>query len=126
MTAVTRALRGAEATGWQPERLIAATWRGDLTTADSPAQALAWRLNTITEDRPAPVHLNAPTEADTARYATTAATALNTATDQVTAHPQWPHLAGALAAAERTGRDTTTLLTTAATQTTGARPPWPR
>ncbi|MFJ9523476.1 MobF family relaxase [Kitasatospora sp. NPDC101801] len=175
MTAVTRALRGAEAAGWQPERLIAAaTWRGDLTTADSPAQALAWRLNTITEDRPAPAHLHAPTEADTTRYAaliaahtglpthhfdpqtataepaalriapaaaqapdahphvsadtlnryaTAAATALNTATDQVTAHPQWPHLAGALAAAERTGHDTTTLLTTTAAQTAGASDP---
>ncbi|MEV7925971.1 MobF family relaxase [Kitasatospora sp. NPDC088779] len=175
MTAVTRALRNAEAAGWQPERLLAAaTWRGDLTTADSPAQALAWRLNTITEDRPAPAHLNAPTTADTTRYAvllaahtglpahrfdpeaattepaalriapaaaqaadahpqvstdtlnryaTTAATALNTATDKVTTHPQWPHLAGALAAAERTGRDTTTLLTTAATHTTGTSDP---
>ncbi|MER8184244.1 AAA family ATPase [Kitasatospora sp. NPDC094015] len=175
MTAVTRALRDAEASGWQPERLLAAaTWRGDLTTADSPAQALAWRLNTITDDRPAPAHLNAPTTADTTRYATlvaqltgqpahrfdpesateqpaalhiapaaaqapdahphvatdtlnhyaaTAATALNTTTDKVTAHPQWPHLAGALAAAERTDRDTTTLLTTAANQTTGASDP---
>ncbi|WP_405018078.1 relaxase domain-containing protein [Kitasatospora sp. NBC_00070] len=199
MTAVVRALRTAEAAGWQPERLIAAaTWRGDLTTADSPAQALAWRLNTITDDRPAPAHLNAPTEVDATRYAallaahtglpadrfdpeaataepaallaahtglpadrfdpeaataepaalriapaaaqapdahphvsadtlnryaTTAATALNTTTDQVTAHPQWPHLAGALAAAERTGRDTTTLLTTTAAQTTGASDP---
>ncbi|MFJ6616201.1 MobF family relaxase [Kitasatospora sp. NPDC091335] len=175
MTAVTRALRNAEAGGWQPERLLAAaTWRGDLTTADSPAQALAWRLNTITDDRPAPAHLNAPTTADTTRYAAllaahtglpvhrfdpeaattepaalsiapaatqaadahphvsadtlnryaaTAATALNTATDKVTTHPQWPHLAGALAAAERTGRDTTTLLTTAATHTTGTSDP---
>ncbi|GLW58574.1 MobF family relaxase [Kitasatospora phosalacinea] len=175
MTAVTRALRTAEAAGWQPERLLAAaTWRGDLTTADSPAQALAWRLNTITDDRPAPAHLNAPTTADTTRYAalvaqltglpahrldpetatvepvalriaptaaqapdahphvstdtlnryaTTAATTLNTTTDNITAHPQWPHLAGALAAADRTGRDTTTLLTTAATQTTGASDP---
>ncbi|AUG76103.1 TrwC relaxase [Kitasatospora sp. MMS16-BH015] len=174
MTAVTRALRAAETVGWQPERLLAAaTWRGDLNPADSPAQALAWRLNTITDDRPAPAHLNAPTTADTTRYATlvaqltglpahrldpetateqpvalhiapaaaqapdahphvpadtltryaTAATALNTTTDTVTAHPQWPHLAGALAAAECTGRDTTTLLTTAATQTTGASDP---
>ncbi|MER7919050.1 MULTISPECIES: AAA family ATPase [unclassified Streptomyces] len=174
-TAVTRALRGAEADGWQPERLIAAaTWRGDLTTADSPAEALAWRLNTITDNRPAPAHLNAPTTADTTRYAAlvaqltglpadrfdpetatlapaalhiapaaaqapdahphvaadtlnryanTAATALNTITDKVTAHPQWPHLAGALAAADRTGRDTSTLLTTAATQTTGTSDP---
>ncbi|ROR44762.1 MobF family relaxase [Kitasatospora cineracea] len=175
MTAVTRALRTAEADGWQPERLLAAaTWRGDLNTADSPAQALAWRLNTITEDRPAPAHLNAPTTADTTRYAalvaqltglpahrlvpetattepaalriapaaaqaadahphvstdtlnryaTTAASTLNTTTDKITAHPQWPHLAGALAAAERTGRDTTTLLTTAATQTTSGSDP---
>ncbi|MEY9938601.1 MobF family relaxase [Streptacidiphilus sp. MAP5-3] len=174
-TAVARALRGAEADGWQPERLIAAaTWRGDLTGADSPAQALAWRLNTITEDRPAPAHLNAPTTADTTRYAalvaaltnlpahrfdpesataepaalriapaaaqapdahphvpadtlnryaTAAATALSTTTDKVTAHPQWPHLAGALAAAERTGHDTTALLTTAATQATNASDP---
>ncbi|WP_457029295.1 MobF family relaxase [Kitasatospora sp. P5_F3] len=175
MTAVVRALRGAEAAGWQPERLIAAaTWRGDLATADSPAQALAWRLNTITEDRLAPAHLNAPTTADTTRYAalvaqltnlpahrldpqtataepaalriaptaaqapdahphvsaetlnryaTATATALNTSTDKVTVHPQWPHLAGALAAADRTGRDTTTLLTTAATQTTNTSDP---
>ncbi|MFF2075450.1 MobF family relaxase [Kitasatospora sp. NPDC058162] len=175
MTAVTRALRTAEAGGWQPERLIAAaTWRGDLTTADSPAQALAWRLNTITDDRPAPAHLNAPTTADTTRYAalvaqltnlpadrfdpetattepaalriapaaaqapdahphvsadtlnryaTAAATALSTTTGKVTAHTQWPHLAGALAAAERTGHDTTNLLTTAAAQATGTSDP---
>ncbi|MGW2395396.1 MobF family relaxase [Kitasatospora sp. NPDC001664] len=175
MTAVTRALRGAEAAGWQPERLLAAaTWRGDLNPADSPAQALAWRLNTITEDRPAPAHLNAPTTADTTRYATlvaqltglpahrldpetattepavlrvapaaaqaadahlhvstdtlnryadAAAIALNTTTDKVTAHPQWPHLAGALAAAERTGHDTTALLTIAATQATNTSDP---
>ncbi|WP_052069530.1 MobF family relaxase [Streptacidiphilus albus] len=174
-TAVARALRNAEAAGWQPERLLAAaTWRGDLATADSPAQALAWRLNTITEDRPAPAHLNAPTTADTTRYAalvaqltslpahrfdpesataqpaalhiapaaaqapdahphvstdtlksyaTAAANLLDTTTDKVTAHPQWPHLAGALAAAERTGHDTTALLTTAATQATTASDP---
>ncbi|MFJ4188535.1 hypothetical protein ACIP4P_25110, partial [Kitasatospora sp. NPDC089509] len=152
----------------------AATWRGDLNPADSPAQALAWRLNTITEDRPAPAHLNAPTPADITRYAvllaahtglpahrfdpeaattepaalriapaaaqaadahphvstdtlnryaTAAATALNAATDKVTTHPQWPHFAGALAAAERTGRDTTTLVTTASTHTTGTSDP---
>ncbi|ROR37195.1 MobF family relaxase [Kitasatospora cineracea] len=175
MTAVTRALRGAETAGWQPERLLAAaTRRGDLTTADSPAQALAWRLNTITDDRPAPAHLNAPTTADTTRYAalvaqltglpahrldpetatlepaalhiapaaaqaldahphvstatlnryaTAAASALSTTADKVTAHPQWPHLAGALAAAERTGRVTTDLLTTATAHTTGASDP---
>ncbi|MFF1785619.1 MobF family relaxase [Kitasatospora sp. NPDC058243] len=175
MTAVVRALRTAEAGGWQPERLIAAaTWRGDLTAADSPAQALAWRLNTITDDRPAPAHLDAPSTADTARYASlvaaltnlpahrfdpeaatvepaalgvapaaaqlpdahphvsadtlnryadAAATAVGTTTDKVTAHPQWPHLAGTLAAAERTGRDTNALLTTAAAQATGTSDP---
>ncbi|WP_189273744.1 AAA family ATPase, partial [Kitasatospora griseola] len=175
MTAVVRALRNVEAGGWQPERLIAAaTWRGDLTAADSPAQALAWRLNTITDDRPAPAHLNAPTTADTARYASlvaqltnlpahrfdpetataepaalrvapaaaqlpdahphvstdtlnryadAAATAVGTTTDKVTAHPQWPHLAGTLAAAERANRDTNALLITAANQTTGTSDP---
>ncbi|MGW3186072.1 hypothetical protein ACWDD9_43075 [Kitasatospora sp. NPDC001119] len=174
-TAVARALRNAEAGGWQPELLLAAaTWRGDLTTADSPAQTLAWRLNTITNDRPAPAHLNAPTAADTTRYAAlvaahtdlpahrfdpeaattepaalriapaaaqaadahphvsadtlnryadAAATTLTT-TDKVTTHTQWPHLAGALAAAERTGHDTTNLLTTtAAAQATGTSDP---
>ncbi|WP_034087934.1 MobF family relaxase [Streptacidiphilus albus] len=69
-SAVTRALRTAQAAGWQPEQLLAAAARqGDLTTADSPAQLLSWRINHHTEDHQAPAHLHRPTTADAARYA---------------------------------------------------------
>jgi hypothetical protein len=174
-TAVARAFRNAEAEGWQPERLLAvAIRRGDLTTAESPAQVLAWRLKTIAGDRPAPAHLDAPTAEDAARYAplvasltglpahridpeaanaepavlhvspaaaqapdahphvaaytlnsyaNDAATALNTTVDTITTHPRWPHLAGAMAAAQRAGRDTATLLTAASATANGTTDP---
>jgi hypothetical protein len=48
------------------------------------------------------------------RYAEAAAAVLGITADQITAHRAWPHLAGALTAADRAGRDLNTLLTTAA------------
>jgi hypothetical protein len=68
----------------------------------------------------APPHVPADTLND---YATAAASALNTTADAITAHPRWPHLAGAMAAAQHAGRDTTTLLTTAAATANGTTNP---
>ncbi|WP_194908993.1 MobF family relaxase [Catenulispora rubra] len=51
------------------------------------------------------------------RYAEAAATALGTTADQVTGHRSWPHLAGAIAAADRAGRDVNVLLNAAARAT---------
>ena len=81
-SAVARALRGGEASHWQAERLLAAACsRGDIATADSPAQLLAWRINDITGHHVAPAHLHQPTAEDAARYAAliTAATGANAA-----------------------------------------------
>jgi hypothetical protein len=70
-SAVVRALRGGEAAFWQPQRLLLdAVRQGDLADADSPARLLAWRMNTLTDQRSTPAHLAAPTAADAARYAT--------------------------------------------------------
>ncbi|MFK3983068.1 MobF family relaxase [Micromonospora sp. NPDC050397] len=68
--AVVRALRTAEAQGWDLQQVLAATARrGTLAAADSPAQLLAWRINDhIDGRRPAPA-LSQPTVADTTRYA---------------------------------------------------------
>jgi len=74
-SAVARALRTAQADGWQPEQLLAAATRqGDLTAGDSPAELLAWRINDHTEGRTAPAHLHQPTHHDTTRYAALLAT----------------------------------------------------
>ena len=71
-----------------------------------------------TEVRAAGTHPRVPATT-LGRYAEAAATALGTTTDQVTAHRSWPHLAGAIAAADRAGRDLNTLLNAAARATNG-------
>jgi hypothetical protein len=161
--AAVRALGRAEAAGWQPEQLLAATLRqGELATADSAIQSLAWRIGAHTKDRTAPPRLDRPTAADAARYADllrrklddripmpaiatltaipaalTASAASSTARSpapqvpparltryadasavalgldrqQLVRHRAWPHLAAALAAADRNSHDLADLLT---------------
>ena len=69
-SAVVRALQDAEATGWQPQQLLAevASLR-ELGTARSTAEVIAWRIDAYTAGRPAPPRLDQPTEADAVRYA---------------------------------------------------------
>ena len=68
--AVIRALRDAEADGWDlPQVLAGSARRGSVAAADSPAQLLAWRIGDHVDGRIPPAPLAQPTEQDAARYA---------------------------------------------------------
>lgn len=73
-SAVVRALHRGETLGWQAEQLLAAAARrGPLTTADSPAQLLAWRCASTLDELAALAPLAQPTIEDATRYAQLAA-----------------------------------------------------
>ena len=63
--AVLRALRDADAAGWDvPALLNRAARSRELTTADSLAQVISWRLRRVLDTEPAPM----PAHADDVRY----------------------------------------------------------
>src|SRR5436190_20937454 len=69
-SAVVRALRAAEADGWDLPQVLAGTARrGPLTAGDSPAQLLAWRIHDVVDGRIPTPALAQPTEQDAVRYA---------------------------------------------------------
>ncbi|GGJ75560.1 hypothetical protein GCM10010123_01940 [Pilimelia anulata] len=68
---IRSALLNAENNGWPAAQLLAAAaQRGPLTEARSPAKLLAWRLDHITNTRPAPPPLARPDADQADRYAT--------------------------------------------------------
>ena len=67
--AVLRALRDAEAGGWDARALLAnATRRRELTTAHSFAQVISWRLRQVTDNEPPPTTGPEPAPAEARRY----------------------------------------------------------
>jgi conjugative relaxase-like TrwC/TraI family protein len=67
--AVLRALRDGEADGWDVRALLAnATRRRELTTADSLAQVISWRLRQVTDNELPPTAGPEPTPNEALRY----------------------------------------------------------
>jgi conjugative relaxase-like TrwC/TraI family protein len=69
-SSVIRTLREVEANGWDLPQVLAATARrGTLTSADSAAELLVWRINDHIDGRTPSPALARPSEHDAARYA---------------------------------------------------------
>jgi conjugative relaxase-like TrwC/TraI family protein len=67
--AVLRALRDAEAGGWDVPALLETTaWRRELATAQSLAQVISWRLRRVIDNELPPEPGPDPTPAEVARY----------------------------------------------------------
>ncbi len=112
---VVRRLHGAEASGWDPVRLlatVAASW--ELGTAGSIAEVLAWRLDGHLADGEAPPRNGQPYEPAAAareRLADVARTTLGSEkADLAQAEVAWPALITALRRAETTDFDAAELL----------------
>jgi AAA domain len=90
--AVLSALRDADADGWDTEALLAnATRQRELTTAESLAQVISWRLRRIIDNEPAPTAGPGPVPADADRYR---AILLDLAPELVTDVASIPHSPG--------------------------------
>jgi conjugative relaxase-like TrwC/TraI family protein len=114
-------LRDAEASGWDPARLLTTVAaQRELGSADSIAEVLAWRIDGYLADNPAPPALNRHYEsAATARerLADVAGTALGPGMSaRAQAETAWPALIAALHRAETAGHDTRELLSAVASE----------
>jgi hypothetical protein len=112
--AVVRRLYEAEASGWDPARLltVVASQR-ELASADSIAEVLAWRIDGLLASHPAPPRGTDPHESGgdaRERLAEVATTVLGHAAGRAQAELAWPALIAALRRAEDAGHDPAALL----------------
>jgi hypothetical protein len=113
-----RRLYDAEASGWAPSALLRlAADKRELGTADSVAEVMSWRIDTIVKETPTPPVTGASLEtaaAAKARLERTAAMILGPDyAKRAQSETAWPALIAALHRAENDGQDPVSLLTLA-------------